>query len=244
MSSSSVDVKVVVLGQQGVGKTCLVSRYVDDKFEVTKPTVGAAFVLKVVPAGSRKYTLGIWDTAGQERFDCLSSFYCRGAGAVLLMFDLTDRASFERVPKWVARLPDSGALEDCIRVLVGTKLDLCGAQTDGAVDASAGGGAAGSSSSISSGGGGGAGGTADGQPGSLPRAVHPDECAAYARTIGARFVETSARTGAGVAEVFAHVAREHAAHGGAGAAVEPGEAEGTVRLDDADAERRAGGCAC
>ena len=61
--------------------------------------------MKKVEANGRTCNLGIWDTAGQERFDSLSSFYCRGARAAIICFDLTDRASFEIIQtKWIKKV--------------------------------------------------------------------------------------------------------------------------------------------
>ena len=72
----------------------------------------------------RPCNLGIWDTAGQERFDSLSSFYCRGARAAIVCFDLTDRASFECLQqKWIRKVTEE-AEAGCHICIVGTKLDL------------------------------------------------------------------------------------------------------------------------
>mmetsp|Transcript_37875 Transcript_37875/g.126724 ORF Transcript_37875/g.126724 Transcript_37875/m.126724 type:complete len:162 (-) Transcript_37875:354-839(-) len=101
-----VDLKLVLLGQPGVGKTCLVYRYLYNTFGETISTIGASFAMKKIESNGRPCNLGIWDTAGQERFDSLSSFYCRGARAAIICFDLTDRASFECLQsKWVKKVP-------------------------------------------------------------------------------------------------------------------------------------------
>lgn len=91
-------------------------------------TIGASFAMKKVEANGRPCNLGIWDTAGQERFDSLSSFYCRGARAAIICFDLTDRASFECLQtKWVKKVTEEAEL-GCHICIVGTKLDLIQAQ--------------------------------------------------------------------------------------------------------------------
>jgi len=77
-----------------VGKTCLVYRYLYNTFGETISTIGASFAMKKIEANGRPCNLGIWDTAGQERFDSLSSFYCRGARAAIICFDLTDRSVY------------------------------------------------------------------------------------------------------------------------------------------------------
>ena len=74
--------------------------------------------------GGRPCNLGIWDTAGQERFDSLSSFYCRGARAAIICFDLTDRTSFECLQqKWIRKVTEEAEV-GCHICIVGTKLDL------------------------------------------------------------------------------------------------------------------------
>jgi len=119
-----VDLKLVLLGQPGVGKTCLVYRYLYNTFGETISTIGASFAMKKIESNGRPCNLGIWDTAGQERFDSLSSFYCRGARAAIICFDLTDRASFECLQsKWVKKVLDE-AEPGCHICIVGTKLDL------------------------------------------------------------------------------------------------------------------------
>lgn len=123
----TVDLKLVLLGQPGVGKTCLVYRYLYNTFGETISTIGASFAMKKVdsPDGKAKpCNLGIWDTAGQERFDSLSSFYCRGARAAIICFDLTDRASFDCLAtKWIRKVLDE-AEQGCHMCIVGTKIDL------------------------------------------------------------------------------------------------------------------------
>jgi len=120
----TVDLKLVLLGQPGVGKTCLVYRYLYNTFGETISTIGASFAMKKVEDAGRPCNLGIWDTAGQERFDSLSSFYCRGARAAIICYDVTDRASFESLQtKWIRKVTDE-AEAGCHICLVGTKLDL------------------------------------------------------------------------------------------------------------------------
>jgi len=124
----TVDLKLVLLGQPGVGKTCLVYRYLYNTFGETISTIGASFAMKKVEVAGRPCNLGIWDTAGQERFDSLSSFYCRGARAAIICFDLTDRSSFECLQnKWIKKVTEE-AEQGCHICLVGTKFDLIQSQ--------------------------------------------------------------------------------------------------------------------
>ncbi|XP_063086937.1 ras-related protein Rab-24 isoform X2 [Cavia porcellus] len=124
MSGQRVDVKVVMLGKENVGKTSLVERYVHDRFLVGpyQNTIGAAFVAKVMSVGDRTVTLGIWDTAGSERYEAMSRIYYRGAKAAIVCYDLTDSSSFERAKFWVKELQNLE--EGCQIYLCGTKSDL------------------------------------------------------------------------------------------------------------------------
>lgn len=119
-----IDLKVIVMGHGGVGKTSFVQRYIHNDFKETMSTIGASFVLKKW----QSFYLGIWDTAGQERFTKISSYYCRGAQAAVLVFDLTDLESFEALDRYRSFLKDADP--NCLIVLVGTKLDLVQTSSD------------------------------------------------------------------------------------------------------------------
>ncbi len=122
----TVDLKLVLLGQPNVGKTCLVYRYLYNSYGETISTIGASFAMKKVhgPRTQIPTNLGIWDTAGQERFDSLSSFYCRGARAAIVCYDLTDISSFDALKdKWIRKVLDE-AEPGCHVCIVGTKRDL------------------------------------------------------------------------------------------------------------------------
>ncbi|XP_028323422.1 ras-related protein Rab-24 [Gouania willdenowi] len=124
MSGMRVDVKVVMLGKESVGKTSLVERYVHHRFLVGpyQNTIGAAFVAKQIQVGEKCITLGIWDTAGSERYEAMSRMYYRGARAAVVCYDLTDKRSFERASFWVKELKTNEEL--CQIYLCGTKKDL------------------------------------------------------------------------------------------------------------------------
>jgi len=123
-SGEDIDLKVVLLGDSNTGKTCLLHRYLHGTFCESMTTCGASFAAKTVQLPHRTGRIGLWDTAGQERFDALSRFYCRGAGAALICYDLTDRASFDCVlRRWIKRVKEEAA-KGCLLYLVGTKSDL------------------------------------------------------------------------------------------------------------------------
>ena len=100
--------KVVLLGDQNVGKTCIVLRYVEGTFgtDVTS-TIGAFFLSKKVNINNNNIKLQIWDTAGQERFRAMAPMYYRGAHAAILVFDVTSVNSFVTMKGWVSELIDN-----------------------------------------------------------------------------------------------------------------------------------------
>ncbi|RLW02908.1 hypothetical protein DV515_00006784 [Chloebia gouldiae] len=124
MSGRRVDAKVVLLGQEGVGKSSLVERCAHGRFRAGpyQNTIGAAFVAKVMTVGDQTVTLGIWDTAGSERYEAMSRIYYRGARAAVVCYDLTDSGSFQRAKFWVNELQNCE--EGCRIYLCGTKSDL------------------------------------------------------------------------------------------------------------------------
>ncbi|XP_060682464.1 ras-related protein Rab-20 [Hemiscyllium ocellatum] len=113
------DVKVVILGDMNVGKTSLLHRYTERRFQETLSTVGGAFFLKQWG----RHSVSIWDTAGREQFHGLGSMYCRGAAAVILTYDVTSRQSLRELEERFLTLTDT-AQPDCIFAVVGNKCDL------------------------------------------------------------------------------------------------------------------------
>ncbi|KAK9816502.1 hypothetical protein WJX72_001178 [[Myrmecia] bisecta] len=121
---AKVDLKVVLLGSQSVGKSCLVDRYINGLFEGTpRNTIGAAFAAKKIQVSSgRVITLGVWDTAGAERFESLSRMYYNGARAAIVCFDATNLASFNKLKFWVNEVQQSQP--GCMVYIAITKCDL------------------------------------------------------------------------------------------------------------------------
>ena len=93
--------KVIILGDSGVGKTSLMQQFVNKKFfSQYKATIGADFLTKELTLDNRKVVLQIWDTAGQERFQSLGVAFYRGADCCVLMYDVTNHKSFENLETW------------------------------------------------------------------------------------------------------------------------------------------------
>jgi len=117
--------KIVSLGDSGVGKSNLVFRFTKNEFNKdSKSTIGVEFATKTVRIDDNKLVKAqIWDTAGQERYRSIASSYYRGAVGALLVYDITDRNSFNHVPMWLKEVEES-AEKDCLIMLVGNKTDL------------------------------------------------------------------------------------------------------------------------
>ncbi|ORX65866.1 ras-domain-containing protein [Linderina pennispora] len=122
--------KVVLLGESAVGKSSLVTRFVRDQFDPYKEsTIGAAFLMKVVPIDNENSAnLHIWDTAGQERYKSLAPMYYRNAAAAIVVYDITQAASFERAKSWVKELQRQ-AEPGIVIALAGNKTDLSDRRT-------------------------------------------------------------------------------------------------------------------
>ena len=90
-------IKLLLVGDSGVGKSSLLVRFTDDVFEDQSPTIGVYFKLKYLNARGKRLKLTVWDTAGQERFRTLTSSYYRGAQGIVFVYDITKRESFENV---------------------------------------------------------------------------------------------------------------------------------------------------
>jgi small GTP-binding protein len=109
--SGSIDktLKIVFLGDSGVGKTTILGRYIHRNFEqFTQPTVGTMFFCKKLVKGDKTYELQIWDTAGQEKFRSITPIYFRDANGVILVCDVTNPSSFNSLRDWNKLLDDQG----------------------------------------------------------------------------------------------------------------------------------------
>ncbi|PFX25970.1 Ras-related protein Rab-20 [Stylophora pistillata] len=119
-TKKKADLKVIILGDTSVGKTSLIQRYLHGVFAGnTISTIGASFFLKQWGP----YNVAIWDTAGEERYSGLSSFYCRGASAAILAYDISQSRSLRALRERYLQLLDASE-PNCLVVVVGTKKDL------------------------------------------------------------------------------------------------------------------------
>jgi small GTP-binding protein len=159
--------KVAIIGDGNVGKTTLLRRFATGKFQESRiMTIGVDFQTVAVKSGELSFKLTVWDLAGQERFASFRENFYRGARAVAMVYDVTDRQSFDALSRW---LQEAKAVIDHNRFLVvGNKIDVPG------------------------------------------RVVEVAQGKEYAASISAAYLETSAKTGDGVARLFELLAR--AAH--------------------------------
>ena len=119
--------KIVVIGDSAVGKTCLMQRYMTGGFSTEhRATVGADFLSTKLTRDENTYTLQVWDTAGQEKFQAIGSAFYRGSDCAIVVYDVTNRKSFENIPTWLNEFTLQGEVlnpEKFPFVIVGNKCD-------------------------------------------------------------------------------------------------------------------------
>ncbi|KAH8055481.1 GTPase [Aureococcus anophagefferens] len=180
-----LQIKLLMIGDSAVGKTSLLLRYANDTFSSTFiTTIGIDFKIKTVDLDGKRVKLQIWDTAGQEQFRTITRSYFRGAQGIVLVYDITDRGTFNSVRSWMAQIADHADAQartrrptprrrppatrpQVNRILVANKCDYESA-----------------------------------------RQVSADEGRRLAEEYNVRFLETSAKNDVNVAETFTTIARE------------------------------------
>lgn len=155
--------KVVVAGDGAVGKTSLIRRYCEGKFEASRvETIGVDFQTQVVDLPTGTVKLSIWDMAGQERFQVIRAGFYRGSRAAALVFDVTQAETLAKLSRWRDEILE--AVQRQPFLVIGNKIDL-------------------------------------------PRGVPPERGRAFADSIQAQYLETSALTGSGVTALFEAIAK-------------------------------------
>jgi len=194
--------KVVLLGEGCVGKTSLVLRYCNNSFNPTHvTTIQASFLSKRLTIAGQRVNLAIWDTAGQERFHALGPIYYRDANGALLVYDITDVDSFQKVKNWVKELRKMLG-KDVVLTIAGNKADLA-----------------------------------------RNRVVSEEEAEAYAASVGAEHLSTSAKQNKGVNEVFLNIAKRMLDRDGGGRPPRTCEGGGII-LDSESPTKPGAPCAC
>jgi Ras-related protein Rab-1A len=161
--------KVILIGDSAVGKSSILCQYADKEFSDSHiSTIGVDFKIATIKVGSKKVKLQIWDTAGQERFKTIINSFFRGIQGVFLVFDITNKSTFDNLSYWEGELnrfyPGESLSKKTIFV-IGNKIDL-----------------------------------------EEKRSVSYDEANEYAKSIGARYFETSAKENIRISDIFYNLA--------------------------------------
>jgi Ras-related protein Rab-8A len=160
-------IKLLLIGDSGVGKSCLLLRFSDDSFTPSFiTTIGIDFKIRTIELEGKRIKLQIWDTAGQERFRTITTAYYRGAMGILLVYDVTDEKSFSNIRNWIRNI-EQHATESVNKMLIGNKSDM--------VD---------------------------------KKVIDTSKGKALAEEYNIKFLETSAKTGAGVEDAFITLAKD------------------------------------
>jgi len=119
--------KILIIGDSGVGKSSLLLRFVDDKFDPDQTaTIGVDFKVKAITIDDNTVKLAIWDTAGQERFRTLTPSFYRGAQGVIFVYDCTRRESFNHLSTWLEEVETYATKSNISKMLVCNKIDMEG----------------------------------------------------------------------------------------------------------------------
>lgn len=153
--------KLLLIGDSAVGKSSILLRFTDDTFsDKHAATIGVDFKTRDMNFQGRRIRTTVWDTAGQEKFRSLTSSYYRGTHGIVLVYDVTNRDSFQHVEDWLQEIETYCSEDECVKLLVGNKIDL------------------------------------------EARAVTSEEGQRFAREKNMVFIETSAKTTAGIRQTF------------------------------------------
>eukprot|EP01083_Nonionella_stella_P272002 922126_1 len=116
--------KMLLIGDSGVGKSCLLVRYSDDTYNSSYiSTIGVDFKIKTFDMNNEIVKLQIWDTAGQDRFKAITTTFYRGAHGIVIVYDVTDRSTFANIKSWLYEV-DRYAVDNVCKLIIGNKCDL------------------------------------------------------------------------------------------------------------------------
>lgn len=191
------EVKLCLLGDSGVGKSCIVQRFVHDTYNPSlESTIGASFMTKTLIHDSTTFKFQIWDTAGQERYRALAPMYYRGAGAAIIVYDVTHEKSFQAVQGWIRELNMHGP-HRIVLAIAGNKCDL-----------------------------------------EDKREVSCKDAQAYADSMNAIFIETSAKTAVNIVHLFREICHRYEGR----AAIQKKESSLHVGLSQENPQKKSGCC--
>jgi Ras-related protein Rab-1A len=116
--------KILIIGNSGVGKSCLLVRFADDIYQENYiATIGVDFKIKTLDIEEKNVKLQIWDTAGQDRFRNITASYYRGAAGIAIVYDITEPESFNNINSWLIEV-EKNASKNVYKILIGNKCDL------------------------------------------------------------------------------------------------------------------------
>ena len=117
--------KILTIGESGVGKTCILRRFVENKFIKNHlATIGIDFRTKVINVYGRDVKLKIWDTAGQERYHNITSQVYKGSDGIILIYDVGEEETFIKIKDWIEQIKSNISEEEISLILVGNKCDI------------------------------------------------------------------------------------------------------------------------
>lgn len=117
--------KIILIGNSGVGKSCILKRFIKQSFEEShKCTIGVDFLMKTININGQTVKLQLWDTAGTEKYRSMSSSYYRGTHVAFVVFDITSPPSFEALPNWFENFYKHSTEGQRNVILIGNKKDL------------------------------------------------------------------------------------------------------------------------
>ena len=119
------ELKIILLGNSGVGKTCIINRYINDQFNPdSETTLGSSFSTKIIKKGNIEYRLNIWDTTGQEKYHSITKLFIKGSSAVILVYSIDSLSSFEGLNSWYESIKENLQGSEYILAVIGSKSDL------------------------------------------------------------------------------------------------------------------------
>ena len=129
LENEILNIKLLTLGESYVGKTTLILNYMNPNIKTTNlerlyPTIGVDYHKKSVTIDNRNINVETWDTAGLEKFKKITSQYYNGADGIILIFDITNKESFEKISFWIQDLSNKIDLDNICLILIGNKTDL------------------------------------------------------------------------------------------------------------------------
>ena len=118
-------VKIILLGEPGVGKTCIINRYINNEYNEDSPsTYGSSFTTKVVIKDNIKYFVNVWDTSGQEKYRSVTNLFINGSNIVILVYAIDSKTSFEGLDYWYNTIKEKLEGDNYVLAVVGSKIDL------------------------------------------------------------------------------------------------------------------------